>query len=204
MNGTLYRDKEYVTKIRMALIRIIIVFCMLSMVFYKTDGQTNIFRTEKGTISFRSEAPLEIISASSNKLEGVIDHEAQTFAFIVPINSFKGFNNGLQQQHFYENYLESSKYPEATFTGKIIEDIDLTKPGTYKVRAKGQLNIHGRSQERIIKTEMISDGTKIIASSQFFVPLIDHQIEVPKIVHQKIAQEIKVDVRATLSLSGKS
>jgi len=177
---------------------------MLSMVFYEINGQTNIYRTEKGTISFRSEAPLEIISASSKQLEGVIDHESQTFAFIVPINSFKGFNNGLQQQHFYENYLESSKYPEATFTGKIIEDIDLTKPGTYHVRAKGQLNIHGRSQERIIKTELISDGTKITASSQFVIPLIDHQIEVPKIVHQKIAQEIKVDVRATLSLSAKS
>lgn len=179
-------------------------FCFITAFLLSATAQTNIYRTESGSISFRSEAPLEIITASSSELKGIIDHDAQTFAFVVPITSFKGFNNGLQQQHFYENYLESSKYPEATFSGKIIEDIDLTQPGTYHVRAKGQLNIHGRTQERIIKTELVSDGTKIIAKSDFMVPLTDHQIEVPRIVFQKIAQEIKVNVRATLTLYGKS
>jgi polyisoprenoid-binding protein YceI len=167
-------------------------------------GQTNVFKTEKGSISFRSDAPLEIITASSTELDGVIDHEAMTFAFVVPISSFKGFNNGLQQQHFYENYLEATKYPEATFTGKIIEDVDLTQPGTYNVRAKGQLTIHGRTQERIIKTELISTGTEIIAKTQFLVPLVDHQILIPKVVNQKIAQEIKVNVKATMALAGRS
>ena len=137
-------------------------------------------------------------------MEGIIDHASLTFAFVVPINTFKGFNNGLQQQHFYENYMESSRYPEASFTGKIIESVDLTKPGTYHVRAKGQLRIHGKSQERIIKTELISTGTEVIAKTQFIVPLMDHQIEVPKIVYQKIAQEINVSVKATLTLSARS
>ena len=100
--------------------------------------------------------------------------------------------------------MESSRYPEASFTGKIIESVDLTKPGTYHVRAKGQLRIHGKSQERIIKTELISTGTEVIAKTQFIVPLMDHQIEVPKIVYQKIAQEINVNVKATLTLSARS
>lgn len=167
-------------------------------------AQKNVFRTSEGQITFRSDAPLEIITASSSALEGIIDPEAHIFAFAVPITSFKGFNNGLQQQHFYENYLESSKYPDATFSGKIIEHVDLTQPGTHIIRAKGQLKIHGRIQERIIKTELVSDGTRITAKAQFIVPLVDHQIEVPKIVNQKIAQEIKVNVTATLLLAGKS
>jgi hypothetical protein len=208
MNGTFYKKSrlsiEQIKKMKEIVLRIILQLCFITASVLSVAAQTNISRSESGSISFRSEAPLEIITASSNELKGIIDHDAQTFAFIVPITSFKGFNNGLQQQHFYENYLESSKYPEATFSGKIIEDIDLTQPGTYHVRAKGQLNIHGRTQERIIKTELISDGTKITARSEFIVPLTDHQIEVPRIVFQKIAQEIKVNVRATLSLSGKS
>lgn len=172
--------------------------------FFSEKPQGDIYRTENGSISFRSEAPLEIISASSNELEGIIDPNGLTFAFVVPINSFKGFNNGLQQQHFYENYLESSRYPEATFTGKIIEDVDLMKPGTYQVRAKGKLSIHGRTQERIIRTEIVSEGNKLTAQSDFLVPLSDHHIEVPKIVYQKIAQEIKVNVRATFALADRS
>jgi len=60
----------------------------------------------------------------------------------------------LQKEHFNENYLESDKYPEASFKGKIIEDIDLDKDGEYEVRAKGELTIHGIMQERIIKANI--------------------------------------------------
>ena len=179
------------------------IVCLICTSHY-LHAQQNVFTSKNGNITFLSEAPLEIISASSNALEGIIDPEELSFAFIVPIHSFKGFNNGLQQQHFYENYLETSKYPDASFSGKFIEHIDLTKPGTYHVRAKGQLKIHGRIQERIIKTELISTGIEIKAKAQFFVPLVDHQIEIPKIVNQKIAQEIDVNVRATFTLREKS
>lgn len=168
------------------------------------SGQEKIYSTSDGTISFVSNAPLEVITASSKKMEGLVDGNALTFAFSVIIRTFEGFNNGLQRQHFYENYMETDKYPSASFSGKIIEHIDLTKPGTYVVRAKGQLNIHGREKERIIKVELISTGKEVKASALFNVPLVDHQIEVPRIVNQKIAQDIEVNIQATLHLLGKS
>lgn len=180
------------------------VFVLSLFLLHAMDGMGQIYRTAEGTITFKSEAPLEVITATSRKMEGVIDIKAQTFAFSVTIRTFEGFNNGLQRQHFYENYMETNKYPTATFTGKIIEHVDLSIPGTYQVRAKGQLLIHGRSKERIIKTDVISTGTDIKASTSFLVPLFDHQIEVPRIVNQKIAQEIQVSVKATLSIPGKS
>ena len=52
----------------------------------------------------------------------------------------------MQKEHFNENYLESDKYPDATFAGKIIEDVDFTKNNTITVRAKGILTIHGVPQ----------------------------------------------------------
>lgn len=174
------------------------------MCYTMTMAQDKIYRTKEGKISFVSDAPLELITARSVKMEGVLDVDALSFAFSVVILTFEGFNNGLQRQHFYENYLETNKYPTATFLGKIIEHIDFSKPGTYQVRAKGQLDIHGRTKERIIKVDLISTGTELKVNSSFMVPLIDHQIEVPRIVNQKIAQEISVTVQATLSLAGKS
>jgi polyisoprenoid-binding protein YceI len=167
-------------------------------------AQQGIYRTNNGSIVFKSDAPLEMITATSKKLEGVIDAEALTFAFNVPIVSFEGFNNGLQRQHFYENYMETNKYPDATFSGKLIEHVNLTVPGTYVVRAKGQLTIHGKTRERILRTEIISTGDMLRTKASFLVPLVDHQIEVPKIVNQKIAQEIQVQVQATFQLVGKS
>ncbi len=53
------------------------------------------------------------------------------------MESFQGFNSTLQREHFNENYIESDKYPEARFSGKVIEDIDFSKDGTYIIRAKG-------------------------------------------------------------------
>lgn len=160
--------------------------------------QQQIYKTQTGKISFISEAPLEVISASSKKMEGIIVADVMSFAFSVTIRTFEGFNNGLQQQHFYENYMETDKYEDATFYGKIIEQVPLSQPGTYQVRAKGQLKIHGISKERILKAEVISTGSSLKLNATFMVPLADHQIEVPRIVNQKIAQEIEVTVQATL------
>ena len=188
----------------MNLRKLILAVLFMVIIAAICNGQAAIYKTTNGNIFFKSDAPLEVITASSSKLEGAIGNEDLVFYFRVPILSFTGFNNGLQRQHFYENYLEASKYPDASFSGRIIEFIDLSKPGTYQVRAKGQLTIHGRSKERIIKVELISTGKEINAKAQFMVPLIDHQIEVPKIVNQKIAEEISVTIKATLSLTTKS
>lgn len=184
--------------------RRIFIGTLCFLMAFTASGQNQIFKTNTGFISFRSDAPLEIIKASSNELKGVIDQNDMTFLFLVSITSFEGFNTELQKEHFYENYLESAKYPKATFTGKIIEFIDLTKPGTYSARAKGQLTIHGQTKERIIKTELISNGNSVIVNAKFRIPLVDHQIEVPRIVNQKIAQEIEITVKATLTLMKKS
>jgi polyisoprenoid-binding protein YceI len=139
-----------------------------------------------------SDAPLELIKASSTKLQGAIDADKRTFAFSIPTSSFKGFNSPLQQEHFYENYIEVKAYPVSKFEGKIIEQIDLLNNGNYTVRAKGKLNIHGVEQERIIKVQLrVSDGV-IYAQTDFTVILQDHNITIPKVVFQKIAEEIKV------------
>lgn len=161
--------------------------------------EKNVFQCSKGKIHFRSNAPLEIIEARSTRLRGVIDPGNQNFAWTVEINSFDGFNSPLQREHFNENYMESSKYPSATFSGKIIEKINFEQDGSYPVRAKGKLVIHGIEQERIIKGTLEIKGRKLRIEAMFSVPLTDHNITIPKIVHQKIAEEIVVNVEADLA-----
>ncbi len=157
-----------------------------------------IYKCENGKVSFKSDAPLEMIEAKSGKLRGAIDPDKQTFAWTVDVKTFDGFNSPLQREHFNENYMESKKYPKASFTGKIIESIDFQKDGKYSVRAKGQLNIHGVEQERIIKSQLEVAGNKIRLQATFTVPLNDHNITVPKVVYQKIAEEIAVSVDAEM------
>ncbi|HYV91737.1 MAG TPA: YceI family protein [Chitinophagales bacterium] len=157
-----------------------------------------IFSCSDGVANFISYAPLEIIRAKSNHLRGAIDVSARTFLFAIRVNTFQGFNSGLQQEHFNENYMEAEKFPEATFRGKFIEEVDLTKDGTYDVRAKGMLGLHGVLQERIINgTIEVKNGAMHI-HSQFSILLEDHNITVPRVVYQKISPEMEVTIDATL------
>lgn len=166
----------------------------------ETDNfQHGVYRAGNGQILFESNAPLEVISARSARLRGAIDPATNSFAWTVEIKSFDGFNSPLQREHFNETYLESRKFPKATFTGKIIEKIDFQKDGNYNIRAKGKLSIHGVEQERIIKSLLEIKGGTIHIRTTFTVPLNDHNISVPKIVHQKIAEEVAITVESNLS-----
>lgn len=160
-----------------------------------------VYRCTNGRVEFKSDAPLEIIEARSSAMQGAIDPAKQSFAWLVELGSFEGFNSPLQRDHFNENYLESERYPRATFTGKIIEQINFDQDGVYAVRAKGKLNIHGTEQERIIKGRLEKKGRKLYVSANFTVPLTDHNISIPKIVHQKIAEEITVSINAELTFA---
>ncbi len=154
---------------------------------------------DQGQVNFTSDAPLELIKASSSSLKGVIDTDNKTFAYTLLVRTFKGFNSPLQQEHFYENYLHTSEFAQATFQGKIIEDVDFNLAGRQKIRVKGVLDIHGIKQERIIPCELQIEEDQVLVSSAFYIPLKDHNISIPKIVHQKIAEEILVEIKARFS-----
>lgn len=174
-----------------------ILFLLIFSCSLSTYAQ--VLSTNKGSISFRSDAPLELIKASTNELRGKLDIAKKQFAFTAKISSFKGFNSPLQKEHFNENYMETQLYPDASFSGKIIEDLDFTKDGSYTVRAKGKLMLHGIAQERIIKTELKIKNGVISVIANFTVLLSEHNIAIPKVVHEKLASEIKVEVKADLA-----
>jgi polyisoprenoid-binding protein YceI len=158
-----------------------------------------VYLTRNGTASFVSNAPLEIIKAESKEVSGAINLADNEFIFTIDNNSFKGFNSALQQEHFYENYMETQLYPASSFKGKIIEKIDVNSTVEQEVRAKGILDIHGVSQERIIKGTVKITGDKMLLKADFTVLLEDHLIKIPKVVNQKIAEAIEVKISTELN-----
>ncbi len=175
------------------------VFVFFILVGGFAQAQQGLFRIVEGEIAFVSEAPLEIIKANSRDLSGVVDIQQRSFAISVPVSSFQGFNSALQREHFNENYMESSRFPKATFAGKIIEETDFTQPGSWTIRAKGKLALHGVEQERIIKIQIQAGKATFTARAVFTVLLEDYQISIPRVVNQKIAEEIQVEVEAVFS-----
>lgn len=170
-------------------------FAIVIIVYISTSayGQQTTIVSNSGKVKFSSEAKMESIEASSYKLKGAIDKSKNTFAFAVDIKSFEGFNSDLQREHFDENYIETDKYPTASFAGKFIEKVDFTNNGTFTIRAKGMFSIHGIQKERIIKGTITINNGNITIDALFNIRLEDHDIKVPKIVYEKIAEEIKIE-----------
>lgn len=154
--------------------------------------KAQVYSTTKGEINFFSSAPLEDISAKNNRVISMLNTQTGELVVRVPINQFD-FPNKLMQRHFNENYMESEKYPYGTFKGKLNEQIDFSKPGTYDASASGVLNIHGVDQKRTLngKVTVGTDGS-LELQTKFIVALADHKIDVPKIVFNKIAEKISV------------
>ena len=156
----------------------------------------NLF-VDESEISFFSWAPLENISAVSDKMEGVVNFETGDFFFRIPINTFI-FPSSLMQKHFNEKYMESDVYELSTFKGKFLENVSIDTDTTQMIFANGILSIHGQEQNVSLKTELISKDNSVNFSSDFNVFLKDYKIKVPKIVRMNIADTIAVNVVGSL------
>ena len=172
---------------------------ILNIVFLAKLGLSqNLFVVSEGNVGFTSDAPLELIQADTDDIQGVLKTTERSFAFRVKMETFRGFNNSLQRTHFQENYLETEKYPYTIFEGKIIEDINLYSPGEYNVRGKGKFTCHGVEKERIIKTKIEVKPDRISIKADFSILLADHNITIPSVVSQKLADEVSAEVEMIL------
>lgn len=169
----------------------------LTLFFIVNVQAQDVYLSSTGTVSFFSETPVENIDATSNQVVGAVNVKTKSIFFKAKITTF-AFKKALMQEHFNENYLESDKFPYSTFNGVINEPVDFTKDGDYEVTVTGTLNLHGVDQKRSIPGSIsVKDGS-LILKSEFMVKLADHDITIPTVVTQNIAETVKVTVKATL------
>ena len=171
---------------------------MCVLVFANKANAQYQYDVKHGTVRFHSEAPSEFISAYSSRLSGNVDMRNKTFSFKMFISSFKGFNCTLLRLHFNANCMESLQYPDATFAGNIIDEVDVSKDGEYFIRAKGKLKIHGVEQSRIVRVHITSKNGQITFDAQMPVVFNEYNIRIPKVWVKRIASEVKVDINGTM------
>lgn len=155
----------------------------------------SLFMTRSGQISFFSKTPVENIEGINNEVTSMLDTGKGDLVFAVLIKSFH-FEKALMEEHFNENYMESTKFPKATFQGKItnLSAINLTKDGTYEANIEGDLTIHGIKQHHKAAGTITVVKGKITAVSTFALKLADYKIEIPSLVADKISPTIEIRV----------
>jgi hypothetical protein len=150
------------------------------------------FTSEKGQVSFYSDAAIEDIEAINSVVGSLFNATTGELVYIMKIRDFV-FHKALMREHFNEKYMESEKFPKATFQGKIIGFKPGT-PGEQKVKAVGKLNIHGVTRDIDVPGTVELQNGKLLMKSKFMVKLEDYNIKIPTLVWQNIAEEVQVTI----------
>lgn len=156
--------------------------------------------TRSGEIKFEASMPaFEEIAGTNSSVSSILDESTGDFVALALVKAFK-FKSPLMEEHFNENYMESSQFPKSTFKGKIL-NFDAKKLSSTKTSydMEGDLTIHGVTKKIKTKINLILNGGKITATSVIMVKPQDYKIEIPSLVKDKIAENAKVTINFILS-----
>lgn len=156
--------------------------------------------TTSAVISFDASTPLDALPKAENKaVIAAIDFNKGTISFEAGVKNFS-FSNPMMQDHFNdEKWMNSDKFPKATFKGKLnnTKKADFSKPGKYEVEVTGDLIIKEISKPVKTTATIIIDDKSTTANAEFKISLADYEIKSGAIDAGKVDKEPKIVVSAT-------
>jgi hypothetical protein len=157
------------------------------------------FFTKSGKIEFFSSASLEDIEARNKTVSVLLDSKTGIIQISALLKSFD-FEKALMQEHFNSDYVESDKYPKAEFKGTIENNstVNYTKPGTYPVKVKGQLTLHGVTRNIETNGTIKVSADNVETNASFDITLSDYNIKIQSMVKNRISKTIKINVDCKL------
>ncbi len=176
------------------LITLMVLMLGLQITMVQNLNAQKVYATKTGQIFFNATGGAVPIAAVNNQVDSKFVETTGQIIFGVLIKGFK-FENQLMEDHFNENYMESTQYPKADFKGYIknIKEVDFTKEGSYPIKIEGILNIHGTPQNvATTGTIQVKEGKPAIVG-EFSVKIKDYGIK-GLYIGEKIANEAKIKV----------
>jgi len=173
--------------------KLLVLIMLIASVGAMAQGK---FISKNAFISFYSSTPMEDILGESNEAVTILNAETGEIAFQALMTTFH-FKRALMEEHFNENYMESTKFPKAKFNGKI-EGFDkaMISGPVSDVKVTGVLSVHGVDKTITISAKLGTENGKLTANSKFKVKPEDFGIVIPSLVRDKIGKEMEVTVKA--------
>lgn len=149
--------------------------------------------TKTGKVTFEATVPsFEEVKATNNTATCVLNPATGDIASLTLMKGFR-FKVALMEEHFNENYIESDKYPKATFKGKI-ENFDAASltAAAKEFTIKGKLELHGKSKDITMAAKIRKTDAGIEIISNFIANTDDYAIAIPSVVKSKVSNKVNV------------
>ena len=170
------------------------ILAVLLLYFNKLHSQVLSFH--HGEIEFFTETVMSDIEAFTDKAVVKLDIQTGNFEATVNIQSFE-FEYETMQEHFNGKYMESDKFPQATFKGKILQNISNIS-GTTEVDASGKMTIHGVTKEIKIKAKISKKQDFTVVECKIPVVFEDYKVDEPSILSKSVAKDVLIQVSVYL------
>ena len=157
------------------------------------------YGTKTGTVAFEASVPsFEEVAAQNKSASAILEPATGNMAVLALMRGFN-FKVALMEEHFNENYVESDKYPKATFKGKV-EGLDVAKltADAKPYTITGDLTLHGKTVKVSDVAKISKSGNTITVTGSFLVQPKDFAIEIPSLVSKKVADKIEVTYNLSL------
>jgi hypothetical protein len=154
-----------------------------------------------GVASFFSTTPIEDIEAFNRQALGALNTADGSVAVSLLMKGFR-FEKALMEEHFNENYIESDRYPKATFVGRI-ENYDkelFLQEGSKDYVVNGDMTIHGVTKPMTVGIQVSNDGSIINVETKFIVTVADFEIQIPRLMRDNIAKQVTVSSSFSFTL----
>lgn len=155
--------------------------------------------TTSATINFDATTKLDALPKAENKtVIASLNTKSGDVAFESVIKSFT-FGNPKMQEHFNgAGWMDSDKFPKATFKGKItnLSAINFKTDGTYNATITGNLTLHGLTKPVNTTASIVVSGKNVTTTSNFTIALADYAVNGPAIGAGKVATDPKITVVA--------
>lgn len=174
-----------------------LLFCLLLCTTVLVAQEKMVTKT--GKVTFEASVPsFEEVKAKNEGVTFVLNPKTGEVASLALMKGFR-FKIALMEEHFNENYMESDKFPKATFKGKI-ENFDVkTLSATAKeYTIKGKLEMHGKAKDVVAIAKIRKTDAGIEILSTFTVNASDFNIKIPSVVKNKVSNTINITSEFTV------
>jgi polyisoprenoid-binding protein YceI len=154
--------------------------------------------TTSASVNFDATTPADAMPKADNKtVVAAIDTKTGTVAFEAVVKSFS-FGNPMMQEHFNgAKWMDSEKFPKATFKGTItnLSAVNFAADGSYKATVEGELTMHGVTKPVKTTADITVAGGTVTSKSDFTIVGADYGIGD---AGGKVAKEPKISVVAEM------
>jgi polyisoprenoid-binding protein YceI len=166
--------------------------------FVTASAFSQTYFTRAGNTDFKASVEaFEQVEATNISTTVILKSASGDIAAQLFITAFK-FKVALMQEHFNENYMDSNKFPKAIFRGKL-ENFNLSEIGDKnEYPLAGTLTVRGVKKEISTIAQIALVDDKLTISANFMVEPQDFDIDIPKVVREKIADKINISINYEL------